>query len=301
MQLSCMTSSVINRTINSTINNILYDPCFSLVDHILYQLPYTFYILGNDKHTYNPHTNNVIVLNPDRYNFYDYRVFISHDIEKFTNPNHVGNIYHINSIIFIHHNKTYKKEDIHILNQQTEYKHKIFPDSILSTNMGSPNKSHILPLGIPTSIFTKSTDSSNRKLVAILDGGPLGQRIKNILTQNNLVCDTININSDMNIKVINHIFNQYKCIIDLSNYAHFNLICALASGSRGITLQNASITCPFIEQYPDINTLIQSIVHNKATDMDAVLNYIETNHNLDTFNSHMTNIIKQADQEVFLR
>lgn len=296
-----MTSSVINRTINPTINNILYDPCFSLADHILYQLPYTFFILGNDNNTYNPHTNNVIVLKPDRYNFYDYRVLISHDIEKFTNQNNIGNIYHVNSIIFVHNNKAYKKEDRHILNQQTENKYKIFPDSILSTNMGSPNKSHILSLGIPTSIFTKSTDLANRKPVAVLDAGALGQRIKSILTQNNLVCDTININSDMNIKVINHIFNQYKCIIDLSNHAYFNLLCAMASGCRGVTLQNASIRCPFIEQYPDINALIQSVLNSKDTDLDAVSNYIQVNHNLDTFNSHMTNIITQADREVFLR
>lgn len=296
-----MTSSVINRTINPTIGNILYDPCFSLVDHILYQLPYTFYILGDGKNKYNPHTNNVIVLNPDRYNFYDYRVYISHDIEKFTNQNNTGNIYHINSIIFIHNHKAYKKEDRHILNQQTEYKHKIFADSVLSTSMGSPNKSHIVPLGIPTSIFTKSTDSTNRKPVAILDGGALGQRIKNILTQNNLVCDIININSDMNIKVINHIFNQYKCIIDLSNYAHFNLLCALSSGCRAMTLQNQSIMCPSIEQYPDINALIQSVVNHKDINLEAVGEYIQHNHNIDTFNSHITNIITQADREVFLR
>lgn len=298
-----MTSSVINRLLHPKLDNILYEPSISLLDNIIYQLPYYFFVFrSNDpKQQYSANSNNTICLMPNQQDFYDYRLNLCHDLEHHARPGTIANAYHINTVLILNTIKNYKKEDRHIINQNIRKIKKVFLNNRSYEALGKPNDSIVVSVGIPTNIFKPDVPISNRQPVAILDRGVIGAQIKQLFANNNTECDVIDPTNGLNIKGLNHTFNRYKVIIDLGEYCNINLLCALSCGCRAITLGQNFTDCPFIEKYTDVESVVKAAIENKTTEDKKIKEYIDNNHNFEKFADAMNNILKHTDKEAYIQ
>lgn len=303
MQLNTMTSSVINRLLHPKLDNILYEPSVSLLDNIIYELPYYFFVFGSSdpKQQYSANSSNAICLAPNQQDFYDYRLNLCHDLESHARPGTLANAYHINTVLIINTVKNYKKEDRHIINQNIRKIKKVFLNNRSYEALGKPNDSILVSVGIPTEIFKPSTPLSNRQPVAILDRGGIGAQIKQLFTNHNTECDVIDPTSGLNAKALNHTFNRYKVIIDLGEYCNINLLCALSCGCRAITLTQNFTDCPFIETCTDVESVVKAALEDKITEEEKIKEYIDNNHNFEKFADTINNILKHTDKEAYIQ
>lgn len=302
MQLNTIYSSVINNVLYQNVDNILYEPSLSLLDNICYQLPYNFFVFtSNDpKQQYSINSNNVVSLQPDKQDFYDYKLNLCNNIEHHARPDTLANAYHINTILMINTVKNYKKEDRYIISSNLKNTQKVFFNNTAYETLGRPDKSTIVPLGIPTEIFKIDTPVTNRKPVAILDRTGAGSQIQGMFAQHGVECDIVDPINGLNIDGLNYTFNKYKTIIDLGDYCNINLLCALSCGCRAITLTQNFVDCPFIERYNDIESLIREALQDKVLNQEQPQNYIEQNHNFNQFSNTMSHIFKHTYEEAYI-
>lgn len=297
-----MTSSVINNVLHQKIDNILYEPSLSLLDNIIYELSYYFFVFSSNEpnQQYRANVPNVISLFGYNQDIYDYRFMLSNDLERNAQHGTLAQAYHINTALIINAVKNYKKEDRHIISQNLRNTYKIFLNNAAYEALGQPNKSFLIPVGVPN-LFNIVDPKANRKPVAILDRVGVGGQIQQLFAKDNIDCDIINPMSGLNIKGLNYVFNKYSTIIDLSDYCNINLLCALASGCRAITLQSNYTDCPLIEKYNDIETIVSETIKNKSLDIEKTKDYIHNYHNFDRFIDAINNIFQNIDKEAYIQ
>jgi hypothetical protein len=296
-----MTSSVISKALNKNIKNILYDPKYNLLDNIIFDMDYKFYIFGNNSFDYN--IPNVINLPERLYGVYSYSMHVSYNIEKYVDDNHISKVFHIPGIIIIDPNiKSYKKEDKYILFQKVKNYHKIFLNHETFEYFGKPNKSYVIPIGIPTDTFFSTTENEKReKDVIIISDDIIAQQIKQVLEINNLSCDIVDIKFK-DSKTINEILNRYKYCIDTTNNNYVNLLCAISSGCFAISTTQSSMPCPFVTYVQDIDHIIH-IIKNQESKLNniAIQEYLANNYSYKEFSNKLNSIFSIVSKEVFVQ
>jgi hypothetical protein len=301
MQLNLVTGNVVSKALNKNTKNILYEPKYNLLDNIVFNTNYKFYIFGNNSFDYQ--TPNVLNLPERLYGVYNYSMHVSYNIEKYIENNHITKNFHVPGIIIIDPNiKSYKKEDKYILCQKIKNYHKIFLSNESFEYLGKPTKSYVIPIGIPTNIFSSVIDNKNRsKDVIIINDNVVAQQLKQTLENINLTCDIIDIKFK-NSEALNNIFNRYKYCIDTTDDNYINLLCAISSGCRGISTAPSAIPCPLIVYANDINDIVKAITdESNKPDHSLILEYLKTNFPYEEFYRKINSIFSTVDKEVFIQ
>jgi hypothetical protein len=296
MRLNFIAENIVaNLTANQNKVNIIYDPIGSMLDHIIFELPYHFYVFGNN--TTNFYRNNVVDLPNRLYDIYNYNLYVSHSIEKIAGEN-LATAYQIPAVVLIDQIKQYKKEDRHIINQKTKHVTKIFLSDDAYESMNRPEKSFVLNPGIPTPNDTLLSQPKNNG-VLFLDSTPITQQLKQLLESQNVDCHIISLNT--NIDNISNIISQYKFCVDFSINYKTNLLYALSLGAQPITLEHNPKFCPFIQHIRTPQELLHSIAEPTMLADNKHREYLNMHHNYITFIDKLTDIFKHLSKEVFIQ
>lgn len=300
MQLSSVISNIINRYTNRTSPiTILYEPKYSLLDHIMFLTGFRFIIRENAKYTFN--TDNVINI-PDIFlDLYPYTLYISYTVEKFANNNtSIDNIFHIPSIILIDNIKLSKKEDLYLLSNRLKHNNKCFLKNHLLEKLNA-TKSVQQNIGIPSHLFVNTKPYTERKSVAILGKNMLSDQIASFLNAKNIDFEIIDLYD--NISNINAKLNNYRFCIDLSENYQENLLCASCSGCRCITLSKNEKILDDIKHFDNLDEIYNYImVHNNiCPDTKAITREIDNRFSFDSFMLFMKKYIDTVNKEAYIK
>jgi len=124
-----------------------------------------------------------------------------------------------------------------------------------------------------------------------------------ILSDNGLEVDILN-EFNCNIDLVRELFNRYRIVVDFNEHNISNLLCASACGCQTITYMTEMITT----NYGDMPNLylaksIKDVIDKCKLCLDneplPSIDYIENNFPFDPFKEKITNMITEANHEVF--
>lgn len=304
MHLGFATGNVLQKFVPS-VYNIIYYPQNNLFDYLITALEYNYYILGDN--TTGIDLPNTIDLPNDRISLYNYNVSITNNIIGYT-TNNIKH-FHINSLIFTHSNKpvNIKKEDSLLMSQRLPREHKIFFTETARNSWRLENNVHVYKYGIPDN-FSIQKNIKERKEILILntENTQYAKHIYKILSQAGINTDII-ARFPADIAGINSLFNEYKICIDLAEHNIINLLCAIASGCKGLTLKQSSVPdeyssvngLVFINSIDDLLKTVTRVLSQIENDNDNS-NDIKQQFSFEQFRQNTNEIIHKANNEAFI-
>lgn len=300
MYLGLMSDNTIFRDISRKTKekNIIYEPKYSLLDHIIYMSNDNYFILENN--SYSSNIDNVLNIPNSHIEYYNYHFLMTHYIEKHLNDS-FAMAAHLPTMFIIDQVKNYKKEDKHIIQQKMNNHTKIFLNQSSYEYYGDRNKSFLINLGIPSEIFNNKSDFSKRGDVIIFDYGSISQQLKIALEKEGLSC--VLINTRINSATVEYLLNKYKVCIDISENYIGNLLVSLCCGCRAITTTNNPVVCPYIHHI-DLNDNILSKIKDliaSTEDNNEIRQYIKDQYCFTKFQNSLHNIIQNISHEVYIR
>lgn len=296
MSLSLANDSTIFRAISydCKYKNIFYDPKNSLLDYIIYSTNDNYFIISDQ--TYNI-SDNVIHIPQSHLEFHSYHLILSNNIENYLD-NQLSHSLHLPIIFLIDSIKDYKKEDRHLIQQRLSNHTKIFLNKSTYDLFQSKNSIYLEP-GIPTNIFSNSKNYEDRIAVGLLDCGPLTKNIQQTLKQLEIESEIIDMHQATN-DLVNSL-NNYKVCLDISQNYKINLLCAIACGAQGLTLNNGAPNNESLIHLCDQQELLKTIqtLINTKPDYEANINYLDSRYSMPSFISTFQNIIDKVSHEVY--
>lgn len=263
MQLSLSMSSVLHQALGSTIN-IIYQPLGNIFDHILFLAAknHNFFIFNDQTLKYQIH--NSIVLPATHINFYDYNLWITNSPLACID-NNTNRIFHINSLIFVHHNKPQqiKKEDREIINQTLISYNKLFFNKEYLSGWQLHNREKIISYAVPLehiSYITQCTDRKKDILIVGDNNNVIFPTLKQALSDKGYICELDSL-SKPDLMTINECYNSFKIIIDLSSSGWLNCLCAVAAGCYVVHNTDQSAETTSIKKISSIEDVIAQSEH----------------------------------------
>lgn len=246
MHLSFATSNVLHQALNTQIN-IVYNPVSNLFDNILFLIneDYQFYILESLSIAYK-HSNAKIL--PKHYiGLYNYNIALVNNPLQYV-QNNTTQGFHINSLLFFHTNKPHnlKKEDRIIINNKLLKQTKIFFSYQDLQDWQLTDRTMVINYGIPLDHISYTTKCEHRAKDVLLVGdmrNMVNRSLYQALTEAGYSADIKELTVG-SVDEASKLFNQYKIVIDLSNYARINCVSAVAAGCYGIHNSPHSFNTP---------------------------------------------------------
>lgn len=285
--------------------NIIYEPSYSLFDHILCSCmeDINYYLFSNNQYSL---FQNCYSLPASHADLYSYDIYISNEIINLINSkNTITQIFHVTDLIFQHKYKPpqIKKEDLLLIHQKIKNKSKIFFDQNVVSSWGFEN-AQIVPYGIPLDVFTNNVNDRNPSILILSHNNMASQQIHNHFLPRNIKCETINNFNELNIQDINNKFNEYKIVLDLQNHT-INQLCALACGCDVLTLSNQPESLPLISSHTSINHLVaycDTILDkkDKAEHYEETQKYLDNNFNYEKFKASISEVMEFNKRKAFI-
>lgn len=293
MRLNHAMSNILHQTLEKNVN-ILYQPTYSLFDHILYELNFLFVTVQP-----NCHNQKIVTTTNNNIDLYNYDLLLSHNIfEAHKEQINIG--LHINRIICHHSNSPWqlKKEDRIILQNQ------LSKTTIInfSNNRLSYNKEHQIQYGIPLDIFSNTDISQKNHKKILISHNDIN--IFNMLQKtlsSDFICMEMNLNDT--VANINNALDSTNIYIDLTNN-YVNTLCALAKGCKClITQQPPDKHLKDIYVFNNLNNITSNIsnIALSTIDINNIRKYLDETYNFMSFQSNMNQIITHtAKKEAFV-
>lgn len=304
MYLSFVTGNVLQKFAKDRYNVVLY-PQNNLFDHSVFDLKNNYYIFGKNSQNYN--TANVIDLPEHMISLYNYNLCMTNNIIGYSTSNLKK--FHINSIIFTHSGKPnyIKKEDAAILNNNLSRELKVFFNDTSYKSWGFKNNTHVIRYGIPRA-FKKQNAVSDRKDILILNAENAihNKQLLNMMQSQGYQCDSLDSFTHTS-EELNSIFNNYKICIELAEHNISNLLAAIASGCKAVTIKTQMIdqdysNIPGLYSFDSIASIIETIPTILAADLDTESSSknVLQKFDFDIFADKINQLTKQANTEAFI-
>lgn len=306
MYLSKITGNILNKFNNQKIN-VLYQPQRNMFDLLLSECGIRLYIDKRYEYTQTKQSN-IVQVTDDESNLFNYNVGITNNIIGYSSQKIFTQL-HLNSIIFTHSYKPkqVKKEDLVLINNNLTKEKKIFFSQDVSDSWDLISNKIVIKYGIPTDKFyidNNDSLSKNNILLLNFEKQPAMENFAAILIENGLTVDIVE-EMNCNIDLVRDLFNKYKIVIDFNEHNITNLLCAVSCGCHAITymtemtVNNYSDT-PNIYLARSIKDIIDICKVCLPKQPDPAQQYIEKNFPFNTFKDKITNMVHQANNEVFV-
>lgn len=304
MYLSFVTGNVLQKLSSNKKNIVLY-PQNNLFDHAIFQLINNDYYIFSDNKT-NYSIPNVIDLPRSHMSLYNYNLSITNNIIGYSTSNLKK--FHINSIICTHSYRPHfiKKEDASILNSNLTREIKVFFSDNSRKSWGIENRYQTIKYGVPTDFQVLKNNRVKDILILNFDKAMHNSQLLNMLKSKGYDCDTLD-SCQMSSEALNKIFNEYKICIDLAEHNVINLLCAIASGCKAISLRTEMLSNDYgdvpglylINSPSEITEALSMLIEQKR-DNSSDSSFIHSMFNFNKFSESLTNSINQINQEAFI-
>jgi hypothetical protein len=288
-----ITNSILNiayGTLNNRIN-ILYSPSSRLFDNII-----------NDIDEIN------LFFDGDEVSDYYYDCYFSNNFLLHTNQTKkLSNQSHLKDIIGFHSPppSNFKKEDLALLQNNTQNIHKIFFSEHVLQSWGYPrdNKTKLINYGIP--ITEQSITRHKNVLIFNLENNPQIESLYNTISSHIPNTDIVKtINPNIPINSVGEFLSQYKVCLDFGNIV--NTIFAMSCGVECISPITNDQDNPLmhsVRDFNDILTLLTNILSNNTDNQirQEGSKLIYSKYDYDTFKNNMVEYITNLKKnEIFL-
>ena len=305
MRVNIMTSNTLHKQLVDEIN-IIYYTSDSLFDQILYLIDNNYFVLANVPSS----SENCRCITELHMDMYDYDVCCSTNVVSYKDRSNLVSAMHISDLYFEHHyrNSGLKKEDVYIINQNLRNSKKVFFNKFVAESWGL-NNSLVVEYGIPTNFFNIN-DSEPQKDVLILTSNNqsiAGQLQHHVMNNLKLKADCAETLAFAKLEDINKLFNDYKIIVNLTNYT-VNSLCAVSSGASVIALAQENPNDVKLKGVPNLHNCLSvqdvaskiDTVNKTHTKSDSANKYVNENYNFDRFKSEMQGIFDTVKREAFV-
>jgi hypothetical protein len=299
MLLNTMTSNILHQALSDEIN-IVYYPSNSIFDQILYMTDHNFFIFNDIKSV----ADNCKCVNSEYVDMYQYDICCTNQSLTYKDIANIASSMHIHPIILEHRvrDPKLKKEDLFILNQQTQKIKKIFFDRQIADTWGFSNVS-VLNYGIPTDTFKPLNNQASSDILIAGQSSILTSQLRQYVTTNlNMKCDVVADFSDKSVEDINSTFNNYRIFIDLNNNL-VDCLCSSCCGLHTVSLTNlgedklSETNIRPARSVEDIVSIVSNIQNHNLDNTDVIRKHIEQHYNFDTFKSTISNIFTANKRE----